>query len=287
MDGTTGKDPKTMNILMIGNSFCYSYVDELYGMAAELGYELNITNLYRGGCSIKSHYKWLQDPAEGADKCEYFITGSLGRYKHPTITTLAEALEYAHWDVISCQQHFDVARTLDYAAGWESCMPEAADMYTYLKTRYPDAKLYWQQTWAYAVGYQHPDNRGQTYDINRKNGDVPDVSIQTRQHAVIRSVSRALCAENSVALIPTGDAWHLARGVLGDTLTKPDCCHDSDVGGGQYLNACVWLEVLLGESCIGNTWRPADYGLMENRIAALQECAHEAVAAVYGPEYAK
>ena len=31
----------TINILMIGNSYCYYYVEELYGIAAADGYELN------------------------------------------------------------------------------------------------------------------------------------------------------------------------------------------------------------------------------------------------------
>lgn len=275
-----------MNILMIGNSFCYAYVEELCGMAAALGRKLRIANLYRGGCSIKSHYTWLHNPAEGAGKCEYFITDDQGRRKHPTITTLAETLEYEKWDVITCQQHFDVARTVDFGAGWDSCMPHAADMYRHLREHYPKAKLYWQQTWAYAVGYQHPDNRGLAFDIHRKNGDVPDAAVQARQHEVICQVSKAVCEACAVDRIPTGDAWYLARAVLGDTLTKPDCCHDSDVGGGRYLNACVWLEVLLGRSCIGNTWRPESYEIPEKRIAVLQRAAHEAVAALYGPEYA-
>ena len=42
----------------------------------------------------------------------------------------------------------------------------------------------------------------------------------------------------------------------------------------------------MGKSCIGNTWRPK-YELSEEKIAILQAAAHEAVAAVYGPGYAK
>lgn len=280
-------DRRARNILMIGNSFCYSFVEALWGMARTLGHELCITNLYRGGCSIKSHYTWLQDPAVGAGKCEYFITDAQGRRKHPTVTTLAEALGYATWDVITCQQHFDVARTLDFGAGYDSCMPWAEDMFRDLRCRYPGARLCWQETWAYAVGYQHPDNRGGPFDANRKNGDVPNAAVQTRQQEVIRAVSKTVCAQCGVDMIPTGDAWTLARSRLGDTLTKADCCHDGDVGGGQYLNACVWLEVLTGESCLGNTWRPDNYVLPEEKIPVLQACAHEAVAAICSPDLAK
>ena len=96
--------------------------------------------------------------------------------------------------------------------------------------------------------------------------------------------------------MPTGDAWEIARRneLIGTTLCRRksinggegDYYHDGDIGGGQYLNACVWYEVLMGKSCIGNTWRP-NYELSEEKIAILQAAAHEAVAAVYGPGYAQ
>lgn len=277
---TTESDQEVLDILMIGNSFCFSYVDELYGMAESLGYQLNITNLYYGGASIKSHWNWLNDPVAGNGKCEYYITGALGRYKHPTITTLTEAQKVADWDVISCQQHFDGNRTATYDAGYESCMPYAADMFDYLKQNFPEADLYWHETWSYGVGYVHPNNKDDDPENDIAEGDVLSTAIQTRQYTTIRDVSRAICAETGVAMIPTGDAWQLARGRLGDTLNKIDFCHDGDVGGGQYLTACVWLEILTGESCIGNTWRPGDYILFEDKIPALQTSAHEAVAAI-------
>ena len=279
---TTESQLEVINILMIGNSFCYSYVDELYGMAETLGYRLNITNLYRAGASIKSHWTWVDSPAEGVGKCEYYITGPLGRYKHPTITTTLEALDFADWDVISCQQHFDVARTTDFAAGYDSCMPYAANMFQYLKQQQPNAKLYWHETWAYAVGYKHPDNKDDDPTNDRENADVLDVATQTRQQEKIREVSQAICNETGVSMIPSGDAWQLARKAVGDTLTKTDYCHDGDSGGGQYLLACVWLQILTGESPVGNTWRPSDYLLMEEKIPQLQEAAHQAVEAIYG-----
>ena len=77
-----------------------------------------------------------------------------------------------------------------------------------------------------------------------------------------------------------------ANELVGDTLCLEDMYHDGDVGGGQYLNACVWFEVLTGKSCIGNTWRPS-YELSEERITQLQLAAHQAVAECYGEDYAK
>ena len=279
---TTESDKEVIDILMIGNSFCYSYVDELYAMADTLGYQLNITNLYYGGASIKSHWTWLTDLSVGNGKCEYWITNAMGRFKHPTITTLVEAQDVADWDVISCQQHFDGKRTVDFAAGYESCMPYAADMFDYLAEKFPNAKLYWHETWSYGVGYVHPNNKDEDTENDVADGDVLSTAIQTRQYNTIREVSTAICEETGVSMIPTGDAWQLARAQLGDTLNKTDYCHDGDAGGGQYLNACVWLEILTGESAVGNTWRPVDYILNEDKIPVLQKAAHEAITAIYG-----
>ena len=62
-----------------------------------------------------------------------------------------------------------------------------------------------------------------------------------------------------------------------------DYLRDGDVGGGQYLSACVWFETLTGRSCIGNTFRPVykledkKYLLSEEMIEVLQNAAHQAV----------
>ena len=63
-----------------------------------------------------------------------------------------------------------------------------------------------------------------------------------------------------------------------------DYYHDGDIGGGQYLNACVWFERVLGQNCIGNTWRPTTYSLSEDMIAMLQKAAHDTVALVKADE---
>ena len=80
----------------------------------------------------------------------------------------------------------------------------------------------------------------------------------------------------------------MAHPLIGQTLCarkgvnqdKGDCNHDGDIGGGQYLNGCVWFEVLTGQSCIGNSWRPDTYELPEEKIVVLQQVAHDSVAGV-------
>jgi len=265
-----GKEWETLNVLMIGNSFCYNFVQELHAMAYLNGYKLNLCNLYHAGCSVESHWKWLND---NQPNFMFYITDTLGRRKLVDITTAKAALAYLDWDVISFQQHFYPERSVSYETALASCTPYVKDYYDYLKANHPNAKLYWQQTWAYEVGHKY----------------IPDTAAQTNQHENIRLVSRDMCEENGVSIVPTGEAWALARAnpLVGDTLCMDDNCHDGDIGGGQYLNACVWLETLMGKSCVGNTWRPIGYELEENKLLALQGAAHAAVAAAYGEDYAE
>lgn len=105
--------------------------------------------------------------------------------------------------------------------------------------------------------------------------------------------------------VPTGDAWEKVRDLPLFTVPHPafpeaerfslcsrlhrdafkdDFSHDGDIGGGQYLNACVWFERLTGESCLGNGFRPQyqykgrNVSLTEEKIFVLQNAAHDAVA---------
>ncbi len=63
-----------------------------------------------------------------------------------------------------------------------------------------------------------------------------------------------------------------------------DFSHAGNTGGGQYLNACVYYEVILGLPCKENPWRP-DYNLPEELVVILQDAAHDAVLELYGKEH--
>ena len=287
---TEQEEKKVKNILMIGNSFCYYYVEELSGIARADGYDLVIANLYKSGAPISDQY----DSYKTGNKVgELFVTEkrrkSTGTYSFEGALNYAKENLGADWDVITLQGSSRGALLGDAEADLNATLPYAKELFAYLAQAYPEAELYWHQTWSYEIGYGS--------EKQSELEKVMSAEKRTSMYEIKKETSYRIASETGVKLVPTGDAWEIARqnALIGTTLCQRtnvnnnlgDYYHDGDIGGGQYLNACVWYEVLMGESCVGNTWRPTNYKLSEEKIAILQAAAHEAVAAVYGADHAK
>ena len=139
----------------------------------------------------------------------------------------------------------------------------------------------WHQPWTYQIGYDRNGYRMESLQQQEENAQE------------IKAYCVAVCEELGLERVNTGDAWQIVRTLYEyDNLcarinvgenNAGDNYHDGDWGGGQYLNACVWFEVITGESCIGNLYRPQyqsdgqDFSLTEEMISMFQEAAHTAV----------
>ena len=276
-DDPTADD--TINILMIGNSFCYYYADELVGMAAANGIKLRVSNVYYSGCSITQHYSWWKN---GESNYTFITHDEKGRTEQ-TGTNLEYCLKQGNWDVISLQQggtDTTGGKTVEQALDDTRAM--RAELWAYIKARFPMAKYYWHHTWSYQIGY------------NRNGTAYTEVSQQHKRDQFMSTWAKRVSNEDGLIRIPSGEAWRMVRDGGYDNLCarlainggEGDYYHDGDIGGGQYLNACVWFERVLGQNCIGNTWRPdpSDYTLSEDMIAMLQKAAHDTVALVKADE---
>ena len=269
------EDPKTddtINILMIGNSFSYYFTDELYGIAKANGVKMRVCNIYASGCTMQQHWEWWKN--NQANYTEFTITDDSG-VKTVNSVTLKYCLEQYNWDVITLQEASGRVRKNSAEEALNASHTYRAELYAYLKEQFPQSRHMWHQTWAYQVGF--------TSDSYK----VEYTAEQNAYYERMKQVAISTCQEFGVERINSGDAWQIARAnpVIGDNLCarlsvnngEGDYYHDGDIGGGQYLNACVWFEVITGQSCVGNTFRPS-YDLPEDKIAALQQTAHQAVA---------
>lgn len=262
-----------LNILMIGNSYCYYYVEELYGMAKAAGIELFVCNVYYSGCPLNKHWEWWQNDER---TYQYFETDETCRRKFDNFS-LRQCLARENWDVITLQEGNGSYRR-NGLEGIRKEVEPLGKLLEVIQKQFPESKYYWHCTWVPEVGNY---NASSNFRIETKEDEM------AWQNAKI-TIAKEILDRYALPYIPTGQAWAEARynPVIGNRLclrkAKPDdTSHDGDVGGGQYLNACVWFEMLTGQSCIGNTYRP-DYELSEEKIAILQQAAHKAVLAERG-----
>lgn len=262
-----------LNILMIGNSFCYYYVEELYGMLEEQYPDktVRVCNVYQSGCTVEQHYTWWKN---GESNYSYFTTDENGR-KEVKNTNLAYCLSQQNWDVISLQGGASriykngIAPETHFANN-KTCFDE---LWTYIKQQFPMSRHLWHLEWTYQIGYDRGGYQMKTLEQQEEN------------IRLIGEYGKMICQTYGVEGVNTGSAWQLVRQGGYDNLCarksvnngEGDYYHDGDIGGGQYLNACVWFETLTGQSCVGTTYRP-DYTLDENiTYEQLQEAAHKAV----------
>lgn len=265
---------RTCRILMIGNSFCQRYYSELYGMAQTVGVECRITGALAGACTLEMHWNWCA----GGERHYIVQTQDRDGSRREEGFGLDDILAMDDWDFISYQDGEHYYRLEGLASARAHMEPNLTCLLEYVRSRFPSAQHLFHQVWAYQVGYDRP---------HKSPFKVPDAEAQRIMHLDLRAMALEACVTHDLLRIPSGDAWAYARADrrAGDTLCIPDCEHDGDTGGGQYLNACVWFEVLFGRSCVGNTYRPP-YEISEERITALQEAAHRAVAEACGESYA-
>lgn len=267
----------TLNILMIGNSLCYYYVEELYGMLNAAGIKANVCNIYYSGCTVKQHWTWWKN---NESNYEFYITNDSGRVKTEG-TNLEWCLQQQNWDVISLQESNSAFYNGDTAKQLEASKPWRTELLSYIKEQFPMSRHLWHQQWSRQIG-------------TTSSGFVIESAEQQQSDSDrIREYAIAVCEEQNLERVNSGEAWQIVRKEHGyDNLCarigkgenhEGDKAHDGDWGGGQYLNACVWFEVITGQSCVGNTYRPlylagsADLSLSEEMIQMLQESAHKAV----------
>jgi len=288
---STGPDVNgdgVIKILMVGNSFCYYYVEELYGIAKAAGIPMVVANVYRSGCTVQQHWSYLTSSSSPYD---FYVTKE-SRVKKGADVSLRKCLTYDNWDIISLQGGSKATRAGNYEEGKEATLPYTKKLYQYFRNTCPNAIYYWNQTWSYQVGWEGVP--GKDPAETPENQKVLTKEKQNTVHELIVRLSEEVAADCNVNIIPSSPAWQYARADdrVGDVLCarlgkgenhEGDFYHDGDIGGGQYLNACVWFEILTGQSCIGNSYRPKytyqgkSYQLDESKIQALQEAAHRAV----------
>ena len=251
----------TLYILASAASNSHFFMDELYGVLAAGGVKAKVVNLYKGSTGINKFYEYMQNN----DAVFQIIIHDENGKTVLENQTLDDALKLYNWDIFDMQEGTSPHRTnMDPAVS-------AAERYTahkalteYIRARLPQADFYYQEIFAPDIGFDKFD-----YQMTSR-------PQQKEFYQRIKGYTDIVCNDFGYDPIPCGTAYEIAREDPNvGQLCANDLYHDGDAGG-SYLSACVWYETLTGKSCIGNSFRPA-YSLSEDRVAFLQQCAHQAV----------
>ncbi|MBR2934294.1 MAG: S-layer homology domain-containing protein [Oscillospiraceae bacterium] len=261
------KDSK-LSLLMVGNSFCYYYVEELYALLMEnLPYgieEVEIYNLYYSGCTLTTHLNWWRN---ATGKYDLFRTDADGRQKlEPAgAWTLEQALAQGDWDYISLQGTVKGGSYMDPSvreATREGIAAAAEPLLDRFHELFPDAQLLWHRTWFFEIGrvtnshtYTAEDgplyNEGMQeicdYMCNEFDLDKPYDLIQVNSG---EAWTKARELNESANLLPYGGLCaRNGKKSFGDKRDNAgDGYHDGDIGGAQLLNAYRWYMTITGDT---------------------------------------
>lgn len=282
------REAKTVRLLTVGNSFSANATRHLGDLVKSAGHVLIHQPIVVGGASLELHSgraalheKAPQDPA-----------GLYGK------RSLKQELTAQSWDFVTIQQ----ASIKSHDAA--TYRPFAQQLHEYIQQHAPQAEVLMHQTWAYRCD----DPR---FAVTAPKPGEP--ATQADMYRLLTDAYATIATELSVRRIPVGDAFYLADtdsqwGYQPDATydlkqkeptTLPDQTHSLHVGwrltkqtdgsqklsidghhanaAGEYLGACVWYEVLFGESVVGNEFVTAGLDKAYGRF--LQETAHKAVLA--------
>lgn len=249
---------RPLQVFMVGNSFASNATQFLPQLAQEGGHPLQLGSARIGGCSLQTHWEWV----EAAE-----LAPDAPQNKPYEGRSLREWLESQTWDIVTLQQASIVS------SDSTSYRPYARQLWDFVRHLQPGAEIVWHQTWAYHA-------RAQTFG---GLGNGQNARDQREMWLALRAAYHAAAAQTGARIIPVGEAFwkvnsdpkypaggspdfnfdlkypeppaqpnSLHRGVhwfpSADGAWKMgfDPAHANEAG--CYLGALVWYGFLFGES---------------------------------------
>ena len=255
-----------IRVLCIGNSFSWDAVEqELVPLCDAKGVQVEIHNLYYGGCSLQQHAEFmLKDSAAYSHRVCTNNTSPIPHRQTREMRgaiSLKDALREGRYDFISFQQASHDSGIRASYEPWLSLLIDTVRAYQ------PNAQLCWMQTWAYSQDAKHP-----AFPRYQSNQQVMWDSIQACTRYVKEIVNRHP-SHGKWLLIPCGEAIQNARATkLGDTLCRDG--YHLNYTYGRYTAACVWYEIITKKDVRRNAQCNPQMTGWQRRLT--QKAAHKA-----------
>lgn len=294
-----------LKVLMIGNSFSASVMQETPKLAKAAGLPLDIVQCGIGGCPLEKHWANVEKAGD-SDFKPYGVSARFSsdlKRSFPKRANVTDMLVAEKWDIVTIQQ------ASGKSAFYETYQPYADNLIAKIRELAPQAEIVIQETWSYSP-----------YAARLAKWKMTPKEM----HAALKKAYAQLAAKHKLRTIPTGDAVQLFRERLpvdyGTPLTPAEIKaikrpgtvdFHGDVTGssawkqgrkghqkdweeiklrndfshfnarGHYLQACVWAGFLFGVDPTTFTYRPES--LPEADAKLMRECARDALKAAASP----
>ncbi len=254
----------TFKVLAVGNSFSANAMRYFSDIVKASGRTVVAKNASIGGCDFERHMRH-------ADAFEANPEDPEGRPYGGK--SLKDMLVAEKWDVVTIQQ---VSRKSFLP---ETFHPHADRLIAYIRKYAPQAEIVVHATWAYRENHEWFKDRAKFAAMPASTDEM---------YGKVTAAYEAFARENGFRLIPSVYAIESARrdpayGKAGKETIGKDGYHASPAG--EYLLGCVWMEFLLGQSALGNTFVPP--GVSVEDAAILQRIAHRVATEGERPKPAK
>lgn len=174
-----------VKIFGVGNSFTEDAFTWLSQIAAADGIDIMTVSPFVGGCTFKRHLDKIKN---ASDEYDLIVNGKNTGKK----VTFDQALSMEDWDIVTFNQgSVQSGRPVSY-------LPYLNELKDYIFNRFPNAKPYIYQTWAYETDSTHP-----YYYVYNNSQDEMWVRIRDSYHLASRLID--------APIIPVGEVIQYLR----------------------------------------------------------------------------
>ena len=236
-----------VKILSIGNSFAQDAIRYLHGIGRADGNQIEIVNMYIGGCPLSRHYRNML-AEDRVYEMEY--------NGHSTGFNFAmkEALFARTWDYVTFHQ------ASAYSTVYDNYVPFLPEISAYVRKLVPKAKQYIYETWAYEEGSSRLANMGYEKRADMYN-DVRACYLRAKDEI------------NADGYIPAGALFQrlIEKGV---TNLHRDGWHASK-GIGRYALGLLWYQTFTGLDITDNTFADFDTPIDPDTVRIVKDTVKE------------
>ena len=220
---------KKLSIVFLANSFGDDTVEYMPKIAKDLGYDLDLYNLYIGGCPVESHINNILTNAKAYELRVYNKEKEVWETEYNVSSK--EFISSRKWDFFITQQ-------ASHRSGVVDGLEKVNELIDLVKGLLVDksTKIGWNMTWSYP-SFSRLEVFGNDFGFDQ---DAMYKGILTNVQKVIVGNS------NFSFIIPNGIAVKNARVYLRDELLHRDDLHLS-LEFGRYLAGLTAIAVLLND----------------------------------------